>query len=209
MKKVKRCPNCGAYSKKVLDKCEKCGFKLDSNIFIVEDDIEYDPLFNITEPPVAETKEIVQSANETIKLCPRCKMPVSISDLFCPICNKPLLSKPVEDNSDSIKIDIPQAPSTIKLRLKNPEAKLDLEVDDTTKSFGRYTIENVFLNQSLTISRTHFKYTLKGSEVVIIDYSTNGTWLNGKKLTPQQEFPVHSNDVLTLANVIFEIEYVG
>ena len=51
------------------------------------------------------------------------------------------------------------------------------------------------------ISEFHCQLVPKQGGWTIADYSDKGTWLNGKKMTPYQAYPLKSGDVFYLANL--------
>ena len=49
------------------------------------------------------------------------------------------------------------------------------------------------------VSRRHAQIGYEAEQYFLVDlHSTNGTWLNRQKLTPNVKYPLHSGDVITL-----------
>ena len=65
---------------------------------------------------------------------------------------------------------------------------------------------NYVISFNKMISRTHCRIDCAGGQFTITDLkSANGTYLNGKRLTPQQSAPLHNGDTVRLANSDFQI----
>lgn len=64
---------------------------------------------------------------------------------------------------------------------------------------------DIFISNNPAISRFHATFTKKNGSVYIKDCnSTNGTYLNNKKIVAGSEKKINQNDSITLANEIFE-----
>jgi len=58
------------------------------------------------------------------------------------------------------------------------------------------------------VSRRHAKITRRGNEVLIEDLgSVNGTFVNGKRLTPYLPHPLHSGDELQLGKLALRVTF--
>lgn len=67
---------------------------------------------------------------------------------------------------------------------------------------------NGLLNISRAVSKRHCKIINKSGEIFITDlHSTNGTWLNGKRITPDEYVPVKDGDVARLADIQLRIRF--
>ena len=66
-----------------------------------------------------------------------------------------------------------------------------------------------FEAEKLGVSRRHLSLGREGSNVVIVDNrSSNGTILNGQKLTPNQSYVVHHGDELMLGLLKIKIAFL-
>ena len=51
------------------------------------------------------------------------------------------------------------------------------------------------------VSRVHCLLTLREGSIIVRDLgSSNGTWLNGKRLTSEQDTPISKGDVLAIGS---------
>lgn len=58
------------------------------------------------------------------------------------------------------------------------------------------------------ISRRHAKITRQGQEIFIEDLgSVNGTFLNGKRLTPYLQHPLTSGDEIQMGKLVFRVRF--
>ena len=58
------------------------------------------------------------------------------------------------------------------------------------------------------VSRRHAKITRKGSDLFLEDLgSVNGTFLNGKRLTPYLPHPLKDNDEIRLSRILMRVHY--
>lgn len=58
------------------------------------------------------------------------------------------------------------------------------------------------------VSRRHAKITRRGNEVLIEDLgSVNGTFVNGKRLTPYLPHPLHNGDELQLGKLVLRVSF--
>jgi ABC-type multidrug transport system ATPase subunit/pSer/pThr/pTyr-binding forkhead associated (FHA) protein len=81
------------------------------------------------------------------------------------------------------------------------EIKLD-SISDI--KIGRAKDNDVILHDKI-ISRTHTIISLKGRKVFIQDESSNGTWIDNKKLTKGKEYPLSENKRVKLSNKYYLI----
>ena len=58
-----------------------------------------------------------------------------------------------------------------------------------------------------SVSRLHLKIRVKGGRCYVVDMgSKNGTYINGSKLVPNQEMPIHNGDKLKISMIEFEFK---
>ena len=56
------------------------------------------------------------------------------------------------------------------------------------------------------VSRVHCRIDMIDEEFYITDLeSMNGTYVNGKRLIPNQKYPIRENDMISLADVDFKV----
>ncbi len=74
---------------------------------------------------------------------------------------------------------------------------------------GRDGVNGEYFEKSNYVSRKHAIFYVENGEVLVFDASTNGTFLNDKRLPKLTKTPVHSNDKITFADVSFEVHYAN
>lgn len=96
-----------------------------------------------------------------------------------------------------------------ELLLKNLKDNELIEIPEIGGIIGRNgDIGTNYFSINPYISRKHIKiYYLRGSYVIEDLGSINGTKLNGLKLYPNTCVPLHGGDVISLANMNFEVKY--
>jgi len=95
----------------------------------------------------------------------------------------------------------------IRLSLQNPSKKLKSMTLTKTTLVGRSADCDLKLKSDL-VSRHHCRIVLTESVVLIHDLgSSNGTFINGKKLTPKRDTKLNPGSVLSIADVSFRVDY--
>lgn len=89
----------------------------------------------------------------------------------------------------------------MQLKIKFNNEVLTFETDKDTVNIGRSS-ENDFVVPYEDFSRKHCQVTFKGDYVFIMDLgSKNGVTIDGKKVTPHQQYPIYLNSRVFLANL--------
>lgn len=69
-------------------------------------------------------------------------------------------------------------------------------------TIGREENSNIIISDpSKMVSRHHATLTVKGSKMTIMDHSSNGTFINGIKISSNTPVPVTRKDVVSFANI--------
>lgn len=69
-------------------------------------------------------------------------------------------------------------------------------------TIGRDPQNDIVINDPTNVvSRSHATIKIDGSKISIIDQSQNGTYVNGMRMSSNQEFPVTRKDTISFANV--------
>ena len=69
-------------------------------------------------------------------------------------------------------------------------------------TIGRDPQNDIVINdRTNVVSRSHATIKIDGSKISIIDQSQNGTYVNGMRMSSNQEFPVTRKDSISFANV--------
>ncbi|MBF0543763.1 MAG: FHA domain-containing protein [Candidatus Riflebacteria bacterium] len=109
---------------------------------------------------------------------------------------KPLL--PSLPNSGESKITT--VFSEKKLRLKIEEVELELEDGDI---LGREATGKTLLKSFSGVSRNHALFTYNGKNWEIEDlHSTNGTFINGEKISSEKKYPIKIGDRLGISKKV-------
>ena len=154
------------------------------------------------------------------KICPTCGTKNPPDEPICIKCMTDLTSVPPVDCEEiSIKNSPEHSDQTItsgldlhmldlesektviltqsKLVLKGHDFEIVIKDGDVV---GRHAVGGDFLQRYKTVSRKHAKFTYKDGNWYVQDLnSTNGTYLNGLKLLPMQDFPLKNGDKLSLS----------
>ncbi|MEM1525103.1 MAG: FHA domain-containing protein [Nitrososphaerales archaeon] len=89
----------------------------------------------------------------------------------------------------------------LKLKEKNSGQTIELKSGDVV---GRYSVDFFQkMNNYKLISRLHFQVLYKEGKWFIRDLeSTNGTFLNTKKLEPDKDYEIKKGDVINIAGIV-------
>ena len=152
-----------------------------------------------------------------VRICENCKYPNSINNLECEKCgfdlsfviptDESMLAKQTETKSDSsdIKTDVSME-GNCNLTLVSMDDKLTIPIYNGLV-IGRDGVNGEYFEKSNYVSRKHAIFYIENGEVLIFDASTNGTFVNDKKLPKLTKTPIHSSDKITFADISFEVHY--
>jgi pSer/pThr/pTyr-binding forkhead associated (FHA) protein len=91
--------------------------------------------------------------------------------------------------------------------LVGPAAQIGQQwkIDKKSITLGRYSTSDVQI-KDVSLSKVHARFTRNddGSVAIIDMESTNGTLINGKKLTPFESLPLRNNDQIKAGNVVLK-----
>ncbi|MDR2179109.1 MAG: FHA domain-containing protein [Synergistaceae bacterium] len=167
-----------------------------------------------------------------VKLCPACNEENPVSEVICRVCMTNLASvspvpagsakAPPERRDEPEKTDKPDkieeiaesgpasprtlhAPAVLTFQLPNGRA---VPVG-SGEILGRSGERSLFFQDFQTVSRRHAKVDFRDGGWQIEDLqSTNGTWINGRRLDPGQPCPLKTGDVVALS-LACEMRIVG
>ena len=138
--------------------------------------------------------------------CPQCHTPYEVSDRFCELCGQPFYSELPTNDVNSAERS-PPTTATCALILQNGKQFQLTE----TQWVGRSDPANGWLpaidlsaqgGLDGGVSRKHAYFTLEADQLFIEDVgSSNGTTLNGVRLTIGQRFPIQHGDKLLFGRV--------
>ena len=164
-------------------------------------------------------KQFDQSSDDDqmMKKCPNCGLENNQDNIVCSKCSHPLdmIEAHPENQADSVKQDTQSLQDTDSKRRKKQSSATIMESiclisgkDGTTIQckngdiLGREgTILKNYFRRYGTVSNIHAKITLNTGLWKVMDLnSSNGTFLNHTKLTPNEEYPLKQNDLLRLSS---------
>ncbi|MBW1800177.1 MAG: FHA domain-containing protein [Deltaproteobacteria bacterium] len=101
-------------------------------------------------------------------------------------------------------------PITIYM-LSGPLEGRSFELDKDTIYIGRSSKSDVQIKDA-SVSRQHIEMVLEGDKTFIVDLkSTNGTFVNARKLTPEEKTEIEDGLPITIGNIFFSVNraYTG
>jgi hypothetical protein len=167
---------------------------------------------------------------DLVKLCPACNEENPVSEVICRVCMTNLASvspvpagsargfrdggKVVKGNVDETNVSESEKPASD--RTLHVPAVLTLQLSDgraipvaSGGVLGRSGGASLFFEGFQTVSRRHAKVDFRGGAWQIEDLqSTNGTWVNGKRLGPGQPCLLKAGDVVALS-LACEMRVIG
>ncbi len=186
-----------------------------------------------TERIIALTRATLAAAGAEYLTCPECGQPCRLSERICARCgaNFDDLLPQEDDKTYSISAEfvrpstddrvwpkvgaIPQVSVTVILDVENhaltlPDDKITVigrgnPPDDTSEA---YVDLGQFDARERGISRQHIKILRKETLIYVVDLdSTNGTWLNGRRLLKNVERLLRNGDELQLGSLKLRVKY--
>jgi hypothetical protein len=146
----------------------------------------------------------MEAVEDLVKICPACKEENPVSEVICRVCMSNLTSvSPTRKGEGAIQPDAGErtcrasAPAVLTLsRLSDGRV---LPVSDGGV-LGRSGESGAFFERDRTVSRQHAKVGFRDGVWHIEDLnSTNGTWVNGKRLAPGRPSPLNAGDLIALS----------
>jgi len=120
------------------------------------------------------------------KICTVCGSVNDEKDLICLTCMSSIGEIEITNCNQNIKIEIKQ-----KI--------FEVENQDI---FGREAKGAEVLKDELTTSRKHIQFIFDKTWMIIDLNSTNGTYLNDEKITPNQRYPIKSGDIIKISSKV-------
>lgn len=105
--------------------------------------------------------------------------------------------------------ELPKSQAVHVARLISETAAIgEIGLSAGTTTFGRSPANTVVLNQDPYISGRHAQIMIDGQSAQVIDVgSTNGTTLNGTRLTPQETLPLVTGDEIAFGGTKFRFQW--
>lgn len=144
-----------------------------------------------------------------LKICPSCGLENPVNETMCGRCMADISSvEPVNDIdvSESKIINNPQLSSGATVIEKNDSLCFEA-VDGSGKFYvesgaviGREAAGSEYLKKYQTVSRRHAQLKFNNSSWDIEDLnSTNGTWINERKIEANKANPIKSGDIVAFS----------
>ena len=152
-----------------------------------------------------------------MKICPICRFENVEGYMFCEDCGEELTQVESTHTSVGFILPTPQDPAII-LRVQTTNRPILLELNRLT-TLGRYdedrneqpdidlTRYNAFEN-GVSSLHASIEHSLDGVMVKDVG-STNGTYLNGRRLNSNQNYIVRDGDELRLGRLVTLIQFQG
>lgn len=117
----------------------------------------------------------------------------------------------VRDAFSHVKNENDRNNGTVILESMSALHSIKILIAENKYTIGRYfQTTNGKMERIDTISKEHCKIIKENSRVYVVDlHSTNGTFLNGKQLLQEKKYEMHSGDVLSIANIPFQVKIKG
>lgn len=114
--------------------------------------------------------------------------------------------KPIDPLRETVKRE---QPPKGRLRIVAMNAPMRVEIEVTKDSFvigKKPEIVDGVVSFNKMISRSHCRIDRDGSRYTVTDlHSANGTYVNKKRLIPDQPFPIENGDIIRMANSDFQV----
>ncbi|MHB8628077.1 MAG: FHA domain-containing protein [Aggregatilineales bacterium] len=164
---------------------------------------------------------------QTKQTCHRCGKQYSIEAQICPFCGAPIGDTLQDITIGSVSVTarlnepaLIERPARVPTTLVGKQAALYVEdasapliIDLSERvTLGRRSPRDTGISPTIAlnrfdafnrgISRIHAALYYENDTVMLVDeYSTNGTWVNGRKIEPMQPTPLHNGDEIRLARL--------
>jgi pSer/pThr/pTyr-binding forkhead associated (FHA) protein len=188
MARVKKCPVCGTNNKPNAPFCKNDRVSLQNISPTLEEEIKNDD-----EPMEAEAAEAILE-----ELCPNpiCRQPILPERSDCVYCNTPLLNE-----QQNIPINHPSISTVTSLKLEINGKLFEVEKRIV---FGRdesiSPIASLVPQELDNISRRHAELWVDSDKAYVRDLnSTNGTFVNERKIPPDNNTLLHDGDSIRFA----------
>ncbi|MBL4850584.1 MAG: DUF4388 domain-containing protein [Planctomycetes bacterium] len=133
--------------------------------------------------------------------CPSCKFPNFLTAKLCLLCKSALAGVESQELEDLVLPESSDATRAVAYLYCHPFEPVPL-ISGEDVTIGRVSECGLMLPHH-SISRCHGTVQVRGDEITYKDSSSNGSFLNGKRLTA--EVPVRPGDVLTVGPYDLEV----
>lgn len=143
---------------------------------------------------------LLKSTDTSAPACPACGAPLPSDAYFCTVCGHALTPLPAEAEVPPV----PESPAPAAF-LVHPNRGMQIPIDHFPFRVGKEVHScDYAVPENKAVSRTHADITWRDGRYYIRDLdSTNGTYLNGQPIPPQQEEELLPEMQVRLANELF------
>ncbi|MCS7243117.1 MAG: FHA domain-containing protein [Candidatus Calescibacterium sp.] len=152
-----------------------------------------------------------------VKICPSCGQSNKANEILCVSCMidisgvRPIDNSKIDSDVDNKADSNVESNDDAKLFFREKVSGRVIELSNAD-IIGRYNKgSEIFLNLSnpKIISRIHCQVFYRGGKWYIKDLnSTNNTFLNGVKLSPNEDYELNNKDIVSLSGIIdFVVEF--
>lgn len=153
-----------------------------------------------------------------IRVCENCNHHNDINNLECEKCGFDLsFVIPIDESelekqeakstvSSSDVCSTPSPSTSSNMVIVSMDGQLTIPIQNELV-IGRDGVNGSYFERSNYVSRKHAIFYIENDEILIFDASTNGTFVNDKRLLKLTKTPIHSNDKITFADITFEVRY--
>lgn len=136
-----------------------------------------------------------------IRICNNCGFHNAVANLECEMCGFDI-SFCIPVDKDEVK---EQEKIIQKYFLQSIDGEIKIPIGEETL-IGRDGVFAEYFEKSKYISRYHAKLYFDGNDISLMDASTNGTFVNGKRLEKMKKMVLQKGDKITFADMDFILE---
>ena len=153
-----------------------------------------------------------------IRVCDNCNHRNDINNLECEKCGFdlsfviPVDESELDKQESNLTVSVPDGCPTesdcanCNLVIVSMDEQITIPIHNELV-IGRDGINGNYFERSNYVSRKHAIFYIENGEILIFDASTNGTFVNDKRLPKLTKTPIHSSDKITFADITFEVRY--
>jgi hypothetical protein len=193
MADVRKCPKCGTLNPPEKKKCEKCSCRLE---MVTTEEARS------SEDNISSGSNCASATGSDVKRCPNpiCRHANSLDRTYCVYCNSPL-DLPGLCGDPGRKIRGPKKKGRQRFVLSFPWAQIEIEDELRLGRLPAFSCLADRLAVYGDISGKHAVIRVSELDVVIIDVgSSNGTFVNDRRVPEYQEIHIENDDTIRFAN---------
>lgn len=147
-----------------------------------------------------------------MKVCPTCRYPNREGYMFCEDCGEDLSlvesvhqsgEPPSQNRIAAIRLWLPEADDEVLLQLDSRNVVGRADVDRLRQPDIDLNLYQAYEHGVSTLHAV-IEHTDEGVQIVDIG-STNGTWVNGRRLVPNQLYPLSDDDEIRFGRLVTRI----